>query len=340
MRWLVTGGAGFIGQQLVAQLVSTGQHVRVLDLRTRAATGWHRVEHLLGERLRLGDVCNPQHVEDALHAEGLPDVVVHVAAQSHVDVSLQAPVETWQANAVGTQVVASCCALWGVPLLLCSTDEVYGTTPLDDLGQPVAVTEDAPLAPSSPYSASKAAAELAVRAMGHSAGLRYAITRGSNAFGPWQLAEKLVPIACAILQSGGAVPLHGGGEQLRQWVHVADFAEALRVAAQALVEGQHAGACWNIAGPEVHSVAEVVQLLAAQLGLDAERCSWSSSDRPGQDHRYVVSGEAMAADLGWRATRRLSDPAELQALLQHYRQHAAAPQLASYVSNEQPRRAP
>jgi len=333
MRWLVTGGCGFIGQELVAQLVDAGEDVRVLDLHTRAATGWHRVERLLGRRLRLGDVCDPVHVGNMMHDGGLPDVVVHVAAQSHVDASLQAPVATWQANAVGTQVVASSCALWGVPLLLCSTDEVYGTTPLDALGQPVPVAEGAPLAPSSPYSASKAAAELAVRAMGHSAGLRYAITRGSNAFGPWQLGEKLVPIACSILQAGAAVPLHGGGHQLRQWVHVSEFAQALRLSAAALVRGQADGACWNIAGPEVHSVADVVQLLARQLGADERTTSWRSQDRPGQDDRYVVSGEAMARDLGWRATRRISRPAELQALLQHYSEHAAAPQLASYVKS-------
>lgn len=339
MRWLVTGGCGFIGQELVAQLVLRGHDVRVLDLHTRAATGWHRIEHLLGNRLRFGDVCDPADVEHMLHNDGLPDVVVHMAAQSHVDASLAAPVETWQSNAVGTQVVASRCAVWGVPLLLCSTDEVYGTTPILADGQPVAVCEDAPLAPSSPYSASKAGAELAVRAMGHSAGLRFAITRGSNAFGPWQLGEKLVPIACSILQAGGAVPLHGGGSQLRQWVHVADFADALRIAGEALAAGEHDGACWNIAGPEVHSVLQVVQMLAGELGVHLDACSWASEDRPGQDLRYVVSGEALAADLGWRATRRLSDRVELQALLQHYGQHAAAPQLASYVSVERARRA-
>jgi dTDP-glucose 4,6-dehydratase len=338
MRWLVTGGCGFIGQELVAQLMLRGHDVRVLDLNTRAATGWRRVEGLLGKRLRYGDVCKAAHFEHMLTDDGLPDVVVHMAAQSHVDASLVSPVHTWEANAIGTQVVASRCAVWGVPLLLCSTDEVYGTTPMDTSGQPVAVREDAPLAPSSPYSASKAGAELAVRAMGHSAGLRYAITRGSNAFGPWQLAEKLVPIACSILQAGGAVPLHGGGSQLRQWVHVADFAAALRTAGEALVSGEHDGACWNIAGPEVHSVFQVVQMLAAELGVTLDTCSWASEDRPGQDHRYVVSGEAMAADLGWRATRRFSDSAELQALLQHYDQHAAAPQLAGYVSLERARR--
>lgn len=335
MKALVTGGCGFIGQELVAQLVATygPSQVVVLDDRTPAATGWQRVIDL-GVQLERGKVQDAVLVNTLLQ-DTVPDVVIHCAAQSHVDASLLEPSLTWMANAIGTQVVAEACTVWGIPLVYCSTDEVYGSTPLDDQGEPVAVAEDAPLNPSSPYSASKAAGEHAVRAMGHSAGLSYAITRGNNCFGPHQLGEKLVPLACSLLLQGAAVPLHGGGSQRRQWVHVSEFADALHRTATALMVGQVAGMTLNIAGPRLCTVRELVLALAAQAGIPPEAATWDSSDRPGQDAAYFCSGAAMQAALGgWQATRDVLDPAELQALLDHYEDSDTSALIATYVQRE------
>lgn len=332
MQFLVTGGAGFIGQHLVRQLVlAHGQRsVVVLDACTRAATGWQAVQALLGASLVQGQVQQHRLVTE-LFTQVMPDVVVHLAAQSHVDVSLEKPVGTWKANAVGTAVVAQVCAELGLPLLYCSTDEVYGSTPLGSHCKPVAVGEGAALEPSSPYSASKLAGELAVKAAGISHGLRWAITRGNNAWGQHQLGEKLVPLACGLLQRGEAVPLHGGGYALRQWVHVAEFADALHRVALYLAEGRGTGCTYNISGPTLCSVKELVRALAQAQGLDPDLHTYDSSDRPGQDSRYYTSGASLELDLGWKAQRDILQPSELQGLLQHYRQTNVQPQVASYA---------
>lgn len=319
MRTLVTGGAGFIGQHVVQQLAR--QHgsatVHVLDARTRAATGWTLVQGTIGDHLYLGDVCNPAEVHRAIE-KSQPDVVLHLAAQSHVDRSLVNPNEAMLVNGYGTQVVAEACARSSTPLVYCSTDEVYG--PATVFGRtPKSFDEVARLQPSSPYSAGKAAGEHAVHAMGTSAGLRYAITRGCNAWGIGQLGEKLIPIACARLNAGLPVPLHGGGNQLRQWVAATEFADALCTVAGWLADGDlSSGTVMNIAGPRICSVRDLVLALAAEAGVDPDEACVYATDRPGQDAAYCVDG-ARLRDLGWSASADLLDPKSLRTLLNAYR---------------------
>lgn len=319
MRTLVTGGAGFIGQHVVHQLAR--QHgsatVHVLDARTLAATGWSLVRGIIGDHLQTGDVCNITDVQRAIQ-KSQPDVVLHLAAQSHVDRSLANPNEAMLVNGYGTQVVAEACAKASVPMVYCSTDEVYG--PATVFGRtPKSFDEQSRLQPSSPYSAGKAAGEHAVQAMGTSAGLRYAITRGCNAWGIGQLGEKLIPIACARLNAGLPVPLHGGGGQLRQWVAATEFADALCTVAGWLVDGDLSnGTVMNIGGPRICSVRELVLALAVEAGVDPDDAVVYATDRPGQDAAYCVDSNLLR-DLGWSASADLLDPKSLRSLLDAYR---------------------
>lgn len=318
MRILVTGGCGFIGHHTVRQLVRMGMEVHVLDSRDRPAINWDAVESMVGsERLNLGDVRSSMSV-DCLFRRHQFQLVLHLAAQSHVDRSVSDPSGTVDTNVVGTQVVASACVRHGVPLLYCSTDEVYGDAM--DSGSMVLHTEDSPLAPSSPYSAGKAGGELVVRAAGRTHGLRWAITRGTNAWGPGQYPEKLIPILVHHLRTGRPVPLHGGGLQVRQWVAVEEFAQALVDLGIRLAEGdpQVDGGVFNIAGPVQESVRGLTERFAQVMGVDPST-SWEEvGDRPGQDRAYCVSGDHLETVTGLRPTRSILDHHEIAQLVSAY----------------------
>jgi len=303
MRVLVTGSCGFIGAHLVRLLAGKGNEVWGYDIGSYAAASWSDVEALIGDRLIKGDVCDETQVHAAIE-RARPDVVYHLAAESHVDASLLHPAKAMRVNAVGTQVVGSVCAKHDIPLVYCSTDEVYG----DAWGHSRPHKESAPLRPSSPYSAGKASGEMALWALARSFGLRAVITRGCNAYGPGQYPEKLVPIACRLLQQGKQVPLHGGGHQVRQWIHVEDFAEGLEHAANYLTQGDmrtgEVVPTFNLAGPRRMSVLALVRLLAQRAGRTDK--AWAKAgDRPGQDMAYWVCHEKTERVLGWRPQRRI-----------------------------------
>lgn len=321
-RVLVTGAHGFIGYHVCALLSAAGATFSVLDARTRAAVNADLVRDLPGlDREVVGEAERAGPWRDL---EDYPaDLVLHLAAESHVDASIEAPVRTVEANAVGTARAADAALRRRAVLLYCSTDEVYGDAtgePWEETGAP----EETPLRPSSPYSAGKAAGEHVVTSYARTYGLCAAITRGSNAFGPRQLGEKLVPIVCRTLLRGGAVPLHDGGVQIRQWVHVEEFAEALLLAAAARVGNATAGVLlpgrevpvYNIAGPERLSVRDLVSAFGGRL--PGAPPGESAGMRPGQDMSYSVSGSRMRSDLGYLPRRRISDPVEIDALLRHY----------------------
>ena len=245
MRVIVTGGAGFIGQHLVEKLVMKGHIVWVYDAFTSVATGRAKLNHLIGRDSVVEGRVEDYDAFSRAVTNIKPDIVFHLAAQSHVDESLDRPQETLITNAVGTQVVATVCAKSDCAMVYCSTDEVYG----DIRGNGGASKEGDALNPSSPYSAGKAAGEHCVRAAGRSFNLRYAITRACNAFGLNQYPEKLIPIACKMISQRKPIPLHGGGEQIRQWIHVKDFVQAMYLVGLALHDGSLKHTTYNISGP-------------------------------------------------------------------------------------------
>lgn len=320
MRALVTGGCGFIGCHLVRLLVEAGDDVVVYDALTDAASGRAVVAGAIGgDRIDIADVCDMPAFCGSLR-RWRPDVVYHLAAQSHVDASIAAPLETMRVNAVGTQLVARACAEMGVPLVYCSTDEVYGDAQGAAWERDGAVEDVTLLQPSSPYSAAKAAGEMAVRAAVRTYGLVATITRGSNAWGAYQTPEKLVPIACRLLQRHLPVPLHDLGRPVRQWIAVEDFADGLLHACEDLLAH---GICRtvNLAGPIRCSVEALVRAFGAVAMPGSELSTLVTpvqGGRPGQDRSYSVNGDL--ADRLWKFQpfRSVLDPPEIRRLLDHY----------------------
>ncbi|WCO65834.1 dTDP-glucose 4,6-dehydratase [Iamia majanohamensis] len=295
MRVLVTGGAGFVGSTLVRHLLATtDDEVTVLDALTYAGSR-QNLAGLDERRLRLvvGDVADRDDVRAAVAGHR---AVVHLAAESHVDRSLVDPDVFVRTNCTGTNVVCDEARRAGVERFLhVSTDEVYGSVASG------AVDEDAPLRPSSPYSASKAASDLIALAHHASHGLPVVVTRSSNQYGPRQFPEKLVPVAVTALLAGGDVPLYGDGLHRRDWMHVEDGCAAL---ALVLRKGEP-GRAYNVAAHEERTNAEVAAAITDSLGVGRDRVV-AVADRPGHDRRYAVDTAAVEA-LGWHPTRAFAE---------------------------------
>ncbi len=288
---LVTGGCGFIGGHLVRRLLASPAYSVVnLDALTYAgdpdgpegAAGHPRY------RFVRGDVADPAAVGDAMAgAWG----VVHLAAESHVDRSIVDSGPFVRANVVGTQVMLDAARRHGVERFVqVSTDEVYGS-----LGPEGAFTEESPPAPNSPYAASKASADLLVRAYHHTFGLPAVITRCSNNYGTHQHPEKLIPFFIKNLLAGERVPVYGDGLQVRDWLHVSDHCAAL----EAVLLGGRPGEVYNVGGRcEVTNLALTRELLRI-LGRP-ESLIEHVADRPGHDRRYAVDCSKIERELGWR----------------------------------------
>lgn len=322
MRVLVTGGCGFIGHHTVRRLVEMGHDVHVLDICDRTAVNLEIVKATIPQgQLYRGDVCDSGFVESVFGRTEF-DVVFHLAAQSHVDRSVIDPSGTVNTNVVGTQVIVSACVRHDARLLYCSTDEVYGDSM--ETGFLQVKTEKSVLNPSSPYSAGKAGGELVVRAAGRTHGLKWAITRGTNAWGPGQYGEKLVPIIVHHLINGIPVPLHGGGLQVRQWIAVEEFADALvKVGNRLAVEHDSVlRGTFNIAGPVVYSVRELVEMFASVYerisGREQTHVWVSVADRPGQDRAYFVSGRHLGDSVGCNPSRNILNHDEIERLIRAY----------------------
>lgn len=315
--WLITGGAGFIGANLVRRVLEARPGVRVINLDALTYAG--NPDNLAGldaePRYEFvhADIRDERAVRPAVERA---DVVIHLAAESHVDRSIADARAFVSTNVVGTQTLldlARQCS-GARRFVHVSTDEVYGCLPLDR--PELRFGEDDPVRPRSPYAASKAAGEMLVRAAHTTHGQDVVIARPSNNMGPYQLPEKLIPRCIAELMRGEAAPLYGDGLHVRDWIHVTDTCDALIT----LVERGVSGEAYNIGAHNERSNLELVRTLIRAMGKD-ESMIRHIEDRPGHDRRYAVSTEKIRS-LGWSATRS-SWPGALEETLAWYQRNSA-----------------
>jgi dTDP-glucose 4,6-dehydratase len=294
VRLLVCGGAGFIGSAFVrVRLAEHGDEVVVLDKLTYAG----RRENLdgLGVRFVHGAIEDPGAVADA--AEGV-EAIVNFAAETHVDRSITEPDAFVRTHAQGTYVLLEAARERELPLLQVSTDEVYGSI------ESGSFTEQSPLRPSSPYSATKAGADLLVASYFHTFGVRTLICRGSNNYGPRQYPEKLIPLMVLNALHGDPLPVYGDGMQVRNWLYVEDFARGI---GHVLAEGAP-GEAYNVGGPDECPNIEVVRRILELTGADPSLIE-HVTDRPGHDRRYSLGSEKVRA-LGWEPRVRFAEGLE------------------------------
>jgi dTDP-glucose 4,6-dehydratase len=291
MTIFVTGGAGFIGSEFIRQAVPEGARVINFDKLTYAGNldNLASVADSPDYSLVIGDVCDAKAVADAMPENC--DAVVHFAAESHVDRSILSAEEFVRTNVLGTQVMLDVARHRKVGRFLhISTDEVGGDMPPEGWFH-----EDSPLRPSSPYAASKTAAEHFVRAAAHTFGLDAIVTRTSNNYGPFQFPEKLLPLAISNALEDKPIPVYGDGLQVRDWVHVADNCRALL----AVLERGRAGETYHIGGGHPLPNLAVLRLLLKTLGKP-ESLMTRVTDRLGHDRRYAVDFSKITTELGWR----------------------------------------
>ncbi|WP_405503130.1 dTDP-glucose 4,6-dehydratase [Streptomyces anulatus] len=314
MRILVTGGAGFVGSHYVRTMLAQGYpgyeraDVTVLDKLSYAGNAENiPIGH---PRLRLvkGDICDAPLLNELLPGH---DAVVHFAAESHVDRSLDAPAVFTRTNVVGTQTLLDACLAAGVERVVhISTDEVYGSI---DEGS---WHEESPLLPNSPYAASKAAADLTVRAYWRTFGLDVSITRCSNTYGPYQHPEKAIPRFTTNLLDGEPIPLYGSGRNVRDWIHVDDHARAVQLV---LTQGV-AGGIYHVGGGHELTNIELAEQLTALCGADRSMIR-HVTDRKGHDLRYSLDGSKARTELGF--TPRVGFDEGLAATVDWYRENTA-----------------
>ena len=287
MRLLVCGGAGFIGSNFVRLRVrDEGDEVIVLDKLTYAG----RRENLadLDVELVVGDIADQAAVDEAIG--GGVDAIVNFAAETHVDRSIAEPDAFITTNGEGTYQLLEAVRRHEVARFVhISTDEVYGSI------EEGSFTEESPIVPSSPYSASKAGADLLVQSYHHTYGTPALICRGSNNYGPYQYPEKLIPLMVLNALHGDPLPVYGDGMQVRDWLYVEDFGRGI---GHALAHGA-AGEVYNVGGPDEAPNIEVVQRIIELTGADDSLIEYVT-DRPGHDRRYSLGSEKIRA-LGWEA---------------------------------------
>ncbi len=291
MRWLVTGGLGFIGSNFIRLALRERASLEIVNLDAMTYAGnpanLRDIEGDPRYRFIQGDICNAAAVAHAL-GDGV-DAIVNFAAETHVDRSILDPEAFLRTDILGTHVLLEAVRARSIPRYLqVSTDEVYG-----DVSEGES-TEDDPLRPRSPYSASKAGGDLQVLAYRTTYGTPVMITRGSNTYGPYQYPEKLIPLFVSNLLDDQQVPVYGDGLQIRDWLHVEDHARGI----MHVLEHGEFGNIYNIGGGNPRTNIEITRLLVENCGRSIDTHVRYVVDRPGHDRRYAVD-TSKARALGW-----------------------------------------
>ena len=313
MKLLVTGGAGFIGSAVVRRAIGMGHQVVNLDALTYAACldNVASVADAPGYAFEKADIRDRDALS-RIFAEHAPDAVMHLAAESHVDRSIDGPAAFIETNLVGTfNMLDAARAFWqergrpeGFRFHHISTDEVYGS-----LGAEGKFTETTPYDPRSPYSASKAGSDHLVRAWAETYGLPVLVTNCSNNYGPFHFPEKLIPVVILNALAGKPIPVYGDGGNVRDWLYVEDHADALLTV---LAKGQ-VGRTYNIGGENEAKNIDLVRMICAELdslrpdGAPHDRLITFVTDRPGHDRRYAIDPARIRTELGWRPSVTLAE---------------------------------
>ncbi len=313
MKLLITGGAGFIGSSFIRHVLSLGKGYEAVNFdKLTYAGNLANLDAVAGDpnySFVRGDICDPASVEAAMHG---CDAVVHFAAESHVDRSIYEPSAAIETNVTGTFVLLQVARKLGIQRFVhISTDEVYG-----DMAPGAFATEDSPIQPSSPYSASKAASDLLVRSYVRTYGTPAVITRSSNNYGPYQFPEKFLPLLIMNVLDNKPLPIYGDGKQQRDWLHVEDNCRGILAA----LERGRDGEIYNIGGSDIEENLTMARRLLHLMGKPETLLSYVQ-DRPGHDRRYALRCEKMERELGWKPLISLEDG--LRQTIDWYKSHSA-----------------
>lgn len=304
MNILVTGGAGFIGSNFIyyQQAKHPEERIVCLDALTYAGNLENLENALQNPNFRFvkGDITDKECVFNLFEEEKF-DIVVNFAAESHVDRSVEDPGKFLHTNVIGTQVLLDACRKYGVKRFhQVSTDEVYGDLPIDR--KDLLFTENTPLHASSPYSASKAAADLLVLAYYRTYQVPVTISRCSNNYGPYHFPEKLIPLMITRALNDQSLPVYGKGENIRDWLYVEDHCSAVDL----VMRNGRVGEVYNIGGHNEKSNLEIVKLILKILGKPETLITFVA-DRPGHDLRYAIDNTKIKNELGWSPQLRFED---------------------------------
>ncbi|WP_145028193.1 dTDP-glucose 4,6-dehydratase [Paenibacillus sp. Y412MC10] len=293
MKLLVSGGAGFIGSNFVLYMLQQHPEYKIINVDSLTYAGnlenLKSIENHPNYTFSKTDITDAKAIDD-LFQQGI-DVVVNFAAESHVDRSILDPEVFVKTNVLGTQVLLDAAKKYGVTKYVqVSTDEVYGT-----LGETGLFTEETPLTPNSPYSASKAGGDLLVRAYHETFGLPVNITRCSNNYGPYQFPEKLIPLMVSRALNDQALPIYGDGLNIRDWLYVEDHCSAIDL----VIHKGRIGGVYNIGGNNERTNIHIVKTILAELNKPESLITYVQ-DRPGHDRRYGIDPTKITQELGWK----------------------------------------